>query len=159
MIGNSKPAPEDLAWLESVAPKAIAWMAEQETALIPQGRPLTSAETVIAVRMGVRHPGDIRLAVLPAFPFPADPLLANEAKALGFGTDREMGRSMGYAVLVKPQFQGAHKLLAHECVHVAQRERLGLETFVRRYLLELRTVGYERSSLEAEANRMMAVVQ
>ncbi len=159
MNGDGQPAPEDLAWLNAVAPKAVAWVAKEEAALLKEGRPLTSAEAVIAVRMGVQHPEKIRLAVLAAFPFPSDPLLAKEAGALGFGSDRERGRSMGFAVLIKPRFRGERKLLAHECVHVAQRERLGLEAFIRRYLLELRTVGYERSALEAEANHMMQTVR
>ena len=159
MKAIEQPSAADVAWLDALAPKAIAWMAEQEAALLKQGRPLTAEEIEIARRMGVQTPEKIRLLVLAEFPFPSDPLLAKEARAIGFGSGKEGGRSMGYAVLVKPQFRGARWLLAHECVHIAQRERLGLEGFIRRYLLEMRTAGYEHSPLEAEANRLMQAAQ
>lgn len=148
------PSAAEAAWLDAVAPKAIEWYLAQEASLLRQGRPLAPDETKLARRMGVRHPEKVRVLVLAQFPFPDDPELAAQAKALGL-SDRAGGFGMGYAVLIKPQFEGERQLLAHELVHVAQRERLGTEAFVRRYLLELRTVGYAHSPLEAEANRMM----
>ena len=89
-------------------------------------------------------------------PLPDDPELGRQVRALGLGSDDAGGFGRGYAVLIKPRFQSERWLLAHELVHVAQRERLGSEAFIRRYLLELKTVGYGRSPLEMEANRMMA---
>lgn len=150
-----------------IAAKATAWYIEQEAELLQAGRPLTADESGLARRMGVLQPGRVRVLVLPQFPFPADPMLAREAEAYGFGADREQGRSMGYAVLVKPRLQlprslsdrgGEHPprwLLAHELVHVAQRERMGAAAFVRRYLLELKVFGYEYAPLENEANAQM----
>jgi len=142
------------AWLDAVAPEAIKWYLAQEARLLKQGRPLAPDEMELARRMGVQHPEKVRVLVLAQFPFPDDPELAAQAKALGL-SDEAGGFGMGYAVLIKPQFEGQRQLLAHELVHVAQRERFGTEAFVRRYLLELKTVGYGRSPLEAEANRMM----
>jgi hypothetical protein len=138
--------------------RATEWFHEQEAALTQRGRPLTATEFDIARRAGVRHPEKVRVLVLAKFPLPSDPLLAQEAEVLGFGSEGEAGRSMGYAVLVKPRFQLSRQLLTHELVHVAQRERLGADGFVRRYLLELKVYGYDRSPMEAEANRKMNTV-
>jgi hypothetical protein len=151
-----QPSAADVAWLDAVAPKATKWFLAQEASLVKRGRPLTAEETELARRMGVRRPEMVRVLVLAGFPLPDDPELSGQVKALGFGSDDAGGFSMGYAVLVKPRFQSERWLLAHELVHVSQRERLGSETFIRRYLLELRTVGYSRSPLEMEANRKMA---
>ncbi len=150
-----QPSAADAAWLNTVAQKAIKWLLAQEARLLKQGRPLAADEMELARRMGVQHPEKVRVLVLAQFPFPDDPELASQAAALGLGSDQAGGFSMGYAVLVKPQFEGRRSLLAHELVHVAQRERLGIDAFIRRYLLELKTVGYSHSPLEMEANRMM----
>jgi hypothetical protein len=151
-----QPSAADMAWLNAVAPKAIKWYLAQEASLLKQGQPLPADELELARRMGVQHPEKVRVLVLAKFPLPDDPELAGQVKALGLGSDDAGGFGMGYAVLIKPRFENQRWLLAHELVHVAQRERLGSEAFVRRYLLELKSVGYSRSPLEAEANRMMA---
>jgi hypothetical protein len=149
------PSPEQAAWLDSVAPRATEWYIAQESVLRPRGRPLTADEIEIAKKTGVQHPEEVRVFVLDEFPFPDDPVLAKELKALGLGSRHAGGFTMGYVVLLKPQYDTKRWLLAHELVHVAQRERLGTETFVRRYLMELRVMGYARAPLELEANKLM----
>jgi hypothetical protein len=149
------PSPYDAAWLNSVAPRVVAWFTEQESALLPRGRPLTVDEGEVAKRMGVQHAERVRILILDDFPFPEGPLLPEEIKAFGFGCSCENGRSMGYAILIKPQYDGQLWLLAHELVHVAQRERLGTEVLIHRYLMELRVFGYARAPLELEANQLM----
>ena len=48
-------------------------------------------------------------------------------------------------------------MIAHELVHVAQYERLGgIEPFLRQYLRECLTVGYDESALENEARSIVA---
>ena len=149
------PSHSDKAWCDAVAPKAVDWLTGQEVLLLPRGRPLSASEGEIARQMGVQHPERVRILVVSDFPLPEDSYLATEVKKLGFGSPQAGGRSMGYAVLVKPKFEGKRWLLAHELVHVGQRERMGTAEFVRRYLLELRLLGYKRSPLELEANKVM----
>ena len=150
-----QPSPADAAWIASVAPRALTWFNEQEARWILRGRSLDTKETVIAQRMGVQHPEQVRVVVTPEFPMPDDPTLRKEAQLMGLGSPQAGGFSMGYAVLIKPKYAHASWLLAHELVHVGQRERLGTEPFVRRYLLELHILGYSRSPLELEANARM----
>ena len=150
-----QPSAVDAEWLNSVAPRAVAWYAQQEAALLPRGRLLTPAEVQLARDMGVQRPEQVRVLVWSDFPFPDDPILAKELKGLGMGSRNVGGFGLGYVVLVKPKYDGERWLLAHELVHVAQRERLGTDAFVRRYLLELRVLGYARAPLELEANQLM----
>jgi hypothetical protein len=150
------PTGTDAAWLEAVAPEAIAWYLKQEAILLKQGRPLSADEMDLARRMGVQHPEKIRVVVLTKFPSPDSPALAEQLAALGLGSDDAGGFSMGYAVLIKPRFETKRWLRAHEFVHVGQREHLGTEAFIRRYFMEMKTIGYKRAPLEIEAERRMA---
>lgn len=148
------PTDEQQEWLDLVVPRAIAWYTAQESALLPVGRPLTEDEVAMAARMGVRHPEKVRIIVRDEFPVPDDLVLAQELSQLGFGARRPDGFTMGYAVLVTPRSEGKRWLLAHELAHVGQCERLGTQALVRRYLLELRVLGYARAPLELEADRL-----
>ena len=148
-----QPSPANAAWLESLGPLAVAWFSEQEKELLPHGRPLNADEVKIARQMGVQHPDRVRVIIMREFPLPDDPILFKELKTLGLGSPLAGGRSLGYAVLIKPKYENQPWLLAHELVHVGQRERFGTEAFIRRYLLELRVFGYARAPLEIEANR------
>lgn len=150
-----QPTAAAAAWVDALAPRALAWLKQQETRLSSRGRPLSTTETELARRIGVQHPEQVRVLILTQFPVPADATLARDARTFGYGSPQEGGRTMGYLILVKPRFVDQSWLLAHELVHVAQQENLGQDAFIRRYLLELRVLGYRRSPLELEANRLM----
>jgi len=154
-----QPSPANAAWVDSLAPLAVAWYSEQERVLLARGRPLDSEEEKMARQMGVQHPERVRVIVAQQFPFPDNPVLAEELRTLGFGSQREGGRSLGYAILIKPKYEKQRWLLAHELVHTAQRERLGTEPFIRRYLLELRILGHARAPLELEAAGLMKRIE
>jgi hypothetical protein len=137
--------------LEKLLPDAFAWYETVETKLLAQGRPLSESEMGKAMKLGVAHPELVRVVVLRSFPMPSNRALRVEAKRFGFGSSLEIGRTMGYAILVKPQRAKDPTVIAHELVHVAQQDRLGKAQFVRQILSELATVGYEKSPLEIEA--------
>jgi hypothetical protein len=137
--------------LEALLPDAFAWYEATETKLLEQGRLLSKNETSKAMKLGVLHPERVRVVVMRSFPMPTNSVLQSEAKRFGFGSTSEIGRTMGYAILVKPQGAKDPTLITHELVHVAQQDRLGREQFVRQVLTELITVGYAKSSLEKEA--------
>jgi len=153
------PSPVDSAWCDLIVPRAIDWYTQQENSLLSKGHALNDNESEIAREMGVQHPELVRVLVMDKFPFPEDPVLATEAHKLGFGSPDVGGFCMGYVVLEKPKYAGKRWLLAHELVHVGQRERLGTAAFVHRYLLELHIFGYQRSPLELEADRLMLKVK
>jgi hypothetical protein len=142
-IGTSK--------FEAFLPDAFAWYESTEAQLLTRGRPLSKAEVSQAMHLGVVHPERVRVVVLRSFPMPTNSALRMEAKRLGFGSSLEIGRTMGYAILVKPQGAKDPTVVAHGLVHVAQQDRLGKAQFVRQILTELTKVGYEKSPLELEA--------
>lgn len=137
--------------LENLLPEAFAWYEATETKLLTQGRALSKIETRTAIALGVAHPERVRVVVLRNVPMPANPILLKMAKRFGFGSRLEIGRTMGYAILVKPQGAKDPTVVGHELVHVAQQDRLGRKQFVRQILTELATVGYGKSTLELEA--------
>ena len=158
----SKPSPEELKSLDSPPPEltaklahflpaTLAWYNSVEAQLLPKGRPLSAQEQKVARGLGVKHPNDVRVVVLTEFPMPTDPELFVEAKRIGLGSSLEGGRTIGYAVMLKPRYAANREILTHELVHVEQQERMGRSAFLRRYLLELEVLGYARSPLELEA--------
>jgi hypothetical protein len=137
--------------VDALTPKAIEWYEAVEKQLLPLGRSLTKEELQIAKRLGVDSPEEIRIVILSEFPMPSDPELLQEAKRLGFDSDHVIGRTNGNVILLKPSASSDMSVVTHELVHVRQIRKLGIRGFVRRYILELETVGYRRSPLELEA--------
>jgi hypothetical protein len=121
-------------------------------------RSLSEQEIVIAHKLGVTSPENVRIVVLEEFPLPRDTELLSEAKRFGFGSNNERGRTNGYVIMLKSEVAQDATVITHELVHVAQIERLGCEAFVKRYLLELQVLGYTRSPLELEAYEKQATV-
>jgi hypothetical protein len=145
------PPAEIRSEIDRIFPAAFAWYAQTETQLLQRGRTLTDPEARTARAVGVQNPDRIRVIVLADFPLPEHAELRAHAARLGLGSALEGGRAMGYAIMVKPRYAQDRSVLTHEFVHVAQRERLGADTFLRRYLTELEIVGYARAPLELEA--------
>jgi len=137
--------------VDALAPKAIEWYEAVEKQLLPLGRSLTKKELQIAKRLGIERPEEIRIVVMVEFPMPSDPELLQEAKRLGLDSDQVIGRTNGNVILLKPSSSSDMSVVAHELVHVRQIRKLGIRGFVRRYVLELETVGYRRAPLELEA--------
>lgn len=163
-VASSQSTPEELqrlehppatvkAKVEKFFPLALAWYNHTEQQLLPQGRALSAKEQAIARQLGVKQIEKVRILALETFPLPEDKALRTEAERYGLGSPNEAGRTMGYAVLLKTKYASDKTLLAHELVHVQQIERMGQAHFLKRYLLEMETIGYTRSPLELEAYR------
>ncbi len=142
--------------VDALLPKTLSWLEAVARDLSPRGRALTHEESQQALALGVKDPARVRVLVLDDFPMPADPSLLAQAKRYGLGSSTEGGRSMGYLILLKPRVASLPTVLRHELVHVAQRDRMGLEPYLRRYLTELEMMGYARSPLELEAYAQQA---
>ena len=157
-----KPSKEELLLMDNppvqikekinlLLPKAISWYAAEENKLLSKGRSLTDKEKTFARRVGVKRVNNIRIVIEQNFPMPTDEILLQKARKYGFGSSYEGGRTMGYAILLKPQYKSDSKVIFHELIHVSQIERLGREKFIKRYITEMEIVGYSRSPLELEA--------
>ncbi len=143
-----------LPLLPLIVPPAARWAAWQERKILREGTPLGGQALEDAVRMGVRHPERIRVLEVERIP------LLN-AKPLDFAsrffpevTSHTIGLSLRYGIYLRRQHSGNRRLLAHECVHTAQYERLGgIEEFLEVYLRQCLESGYPQAPLEREAVR------
>jgi hypothetical protein len=146
------PPPDVVAWLDATVPATVRWYDETGAEMAQRGRPLTEEEAALARSKGVQHPEQVRVVVEKQFPQPADPGLRAKLQFLGLGSKAIGGLTMGYAILLKPQYATKRWILAHELVHVRQLEQMGSAKFMRRYFTETKMLGYARTPLELEAN-------
>jgi hypothetical protein len=144
-----------LASLPAILPIAHAWGEKQEALILETGILLDKAQLSDAYRAGVLYPEKIRLLKVDILP-PID----NEdvmflAKQIGFYSANSWGLTFGYGICLRHDFWSDRYSLTHECVHVAQYERLKVvRPFLNEYLRECLDPGYPFGSLEQEAIRV-----
>lgn len=153
------PSPAVTEKIDVLFPKALSWYQSVESEYYSKGRPLSETKLTEAHILGITDPSRVRVVVLEQFPLPSDPQLLQEAIRFGLGSWRAGGRCHGYVILLKPRVADKPEVLAHELVHVSQQDRMGREAFLRRYLIELETLGYARSPLELEAYEKQRVAK
>ena len=137
--------------LERLLPRIILDLRNAENANLGRGSALTAHEGKLATRVGVAHPGRVRVVIASQFPTTSDPALAAELKSrFGLGTNPKSlnGLTMGHVIFIKPNRANERWLLAHELTHVAQYEALGFEQFARDYLMQVILVGSTQAPLE-----------
>jgi len=145
---------EVIAQFPMLFPLALRWAAEQEQQILAEGVALTPEELNDAAAVGVHAADKVKLLPVSVIPRPSRPQLRAACDAINFLTEATRGLTLGYGILVREDCWRDRTLIAHELVHVAQYERLGgIEPFLRQYLSECLTVGYENSPLEQEAER------
>jgi hypothetical protein len=148
------PSAEVVAQVDKLMPGVVALILSTEANALAHGRPLTADEIAIARSVGVAAPERVRVLEESSGPDTDEPALAVLIRQLGAYNPRVWGLTTRYGIVFKthpPKF-----LLAHELHHVAQYERLGLESFARRYITELLVVGYVNAPLEADADSAAA---
>ncbi len=132
----------------------IGYAEEVETLVLEHhGRPLTGLQLADARLAGVSDPEKIRLATSFAF-IEEDPrfrVLLDLGPLLA-------GLTIGYAVILSATQARKREVFLHECVHVAQYERLGINRFLKRFFAEIATFGYEAAPLELEAAALARTV-
>jgi len=142
----------DQQWLKKVLPLATQWLKSEQDKLALIGRGLNELERSLAGKMGVNRPDLVRIIITNEWPMPTEQPLRDEFIALGFVDSPDFwAMTLGYAIVIKPQYKTNESLLSHELVHVAQFEKMTVKGFLKRYLYELKKLGYEHSTLEIEA--------
>ena len=133
-------------------PLAVRWASQQERKILRAGVPLDELQLTDARLMGVAQPERIRLLQVDQVPLPANHLLRWAAKRTKLMSVNTAGMALRYGIFIRSDCWQARRLIAHECVHTAQYERLGgIEAFLRLYLCECLEVGYPFGPLEQEA--------
>lgn len=144
-----------LEQLEQLLPLACEWAEAQEELILRDGVPLTPPRIEDARRIGVSHPGSVRLLEVSRVPVPEKPALLAAVRATQLISADTLGLTLRYGIYIRSDGWGGRSLVVHELVHTLQYERLGgFRNFLARYLRECVTVGYPEAPLEQEAIRM-----
>lgn len=151
MVADMDPALA--AQLPQLLPLAAKWVEEQERVILSQGVALDLSSLELAKRVGVREPERIRLRRVIRIVPPHEPTLFRAAVESGLITEHTGGLTLGYGILIRADCWGLPWLIAHECKHVEQYERLGIAGFLQAYLLQCVQFGYPDAPLEQEAIR------
>ena len=139
--------------LPALLPLAIDWAEAASAYAHANGVSLDERGQMIARRVGVQHPENVRLMPVDELPWPGDPALRAAADATGLLGPGIVGITLGYSVYVRRGFENT-RLLSHEFRHVFQYERAGsIGKFLPVYLSEIIEVGYEDSPLEVDARK------
>ena len=143
--------------LPRLLPRAVAWAEEQQAAILASGFALSEEELAIARGVGVARPENLRIKLVDALPLPQDRALAAAAHDAGLLGSDMAGLTLFYGIYICRRAHGNRNLLAHECRHVFQHEQYGsISAFLKEYLVQVVTVGYEDAALEEDARRAAA---
>ncbi|MCB1063970.1 MAG: hypothetical protein KDN20_13740 [Verrucomicrobiae bacterium] len=146
-----------LVWL--ALPFAWFWVCQQQRRILRDGRSLSDEERRDATAAGVVLPERIRLMVVAIVPTPGASLLRGLAAVTRFPLSPPAGMALGHGIYLDERVSDSRSTFVHECVHVAQYERLGgIRPFLRQYLEECLRESYWDSAMEAEANAVSARV-
>jgi hypothetical protein len=133
-------------------PLAVRWASQQEQKILRAGVSLDESQVIDARLMGVARPEKVRLLKVDQVPLPANRLVRWAAKRTKLISSDTAGMALRYGIFIRSDCWQMRRLIAHECVHTAQYERLGgIEEFLSLYLRECLEVGYPSGLLEQEA--------
>jgi hypothetical protein len=133
-----------------ILPIAVRLARDYQSECRAHGRLLTAEECQIAEAMGVKYPGEIFLLIVDEVPPPPSFLLRALSKIAGLPFNRMGGITFGYGIIFRREHFG-RQILAHECRHVYQYERMGIGRFLDEYLRQVLTHGYQHAPLEIDA--------
>jgi hypothetical protein len=141
-----------LASLPRILPFAYEWWEKQETLILQEGEPLSEAQQADARRLNITHPEKIRILWAETLPEPDHAELLFLAKQMGLFSPKTSGLAVGYGISIRPALRDDRYAFVHQCVHVAQCERLGgIRPFLNDYVRECIDPGYPFGTLEQEA--------
>lgn len=130
---------------------AVRWARSQERRILVHGRPLSSEEIEVALKLGVSRSSRVRVSMGPEVPMPVG-LIGRVRQFVGFPA-RPISLATGHGVFLSDKVADNRFVLATELARVAQFEQLGgIRGFLRKYIFECLSLGYEDVSLESEAN-------
>ncbi len=143
-----------MGWMVRALPAALPlivwWAAYEEARILRDGVPLAGMQLDDALAMGVREPQRVRL--LRVAKIPTNPFHRRICTLLRIPAEMTIGLTLRYGIYIRSDYWLDRRLLAHECAHTAQYERLGgHRTFLAQYLRECLELGYLNSPLEQEA--------
>jgi hypothetical protein len=137
--------------LPNLLPGAIAWAEACVKKTAEAGEALSTGESEIARRVGVRRPELVRVQMVTGLPAPEDAALRAAALACGLLDPRMAGLTLGHTIFIRRGHK-TRRLLSHELRHVHQYEAHGsIAAFLSVYLKQIVELGYRDAPLETDA--------
>ncbi len=141
-------------------PLVVRWAEREQEFILKNGVPLGEASLSDALAMGVTHPERIRLLKVERIPRSGNSFLNGLGKVAGLISEATAGMTLYYGIFIRSEYWQDRQLIAHECVHTAQYERMGgLRPFLGRYLHECLDLGYLNAPMEQEARQRSSGIQ
>lgn len=140
--------------LPQLLPRVLEWVETREKDALSRGTALSQTAANDARAAGVNLPEKIRVCALPEIPQPDQPRIKQLAAELGLLTPSTVAITFGYGIFVRDDRSHDRETLVHECVHVAQYERLGVEDFLMQYVVQIFKNGYDKAPMEREAREV-----
>ncbi|MGD0208156.1 MAG: hypothetical protein ABSC89_11160 [Verrucomicrobiota bacterium] len=134
--------------------RATDWAERESAQILARGAPLSPAGLVLAQKVGVRCPEKIRIAIVPAVPFPEDPVLRAIAREKKMIAEDTGGMTLFYGIFIRDDQKQRKDIWPHEYRHVAQYECCGsIRTFLSFYLREVIHFEYGPGPFEVDARK------
>ena len=129
---------------------AVHWAKRQERRILSHGRPLSSEEIEVALKLGVNQSDRIRVSTVPKVPMPAG--FRGRVRQFVEYPAQPLSLAAGHGIFLSDEVADNQFVLALELARVAQFERFGgIRGFLKNYIPECLVLGYERVSFETEA--------
>ena len=90
-----------------------------------------------AKAIGVQYPEQVRVLRVAQIPRPAHARIRELAERVNLLSEHTAGLTAGYGILLRTDYAADHGLIAHELVHVAQYEALGIDGFLQEYIRQI----------------------
>lgn len=142
--------------IPALMPKLVQWIEGLEAEALAKGVALNTDGVEIARAVGVKNPERIRFLKVEAIPLPSDHMLRLAFRITNLIGPQTGGMSCRYGILLTGSNWEDAQTQAHEMVHTAQYERLGIARFLQLYAEECLTIGYPFGPLEQEARNRSA---
>jgi hypothetical protein len=140
--------------LPQLLPRVLEWVKSQEKYALDHGVALSPAQLNDARAAGVSAPEKIRVSAVPEIPQPEHPKIKKLAAELELITPQTVAITFGYGIFVRGDRSNDRPTLAHEYVHAAQYEKLGIESYLMQYVMQIFKNGYENAPMEREAREL-----
>ena len=136
-------------------PLVTRWAHRHQERILAEGRPLNREESAKARAIGIADVRRVRVLTVSTVPTPGSRILRFLAWLTRISPELAAGMALGHGIYLDREYGGSRLILLHELVHVAQYERMGgIRPFMRQYLAECLSDGYDNSGMEQEAARV-----
>lgn len=131
---------------------AVLWVRWRQASILRHGVALDPAQRALAVTLGITETARVRVVSADVVPTLLPRWACDLAQRTGLISRHIAGMTLGHGIVIREDYMGDMRLLAHELAHVSQYERLGgITGFLRHYLRECVWPGYPHGALEREA--------